>query len=295
MKKIASILIILIAIVPGLVQVFNSSYVVVHPGERAVKVAWGEIKDTTYGPGHVWTLGCTESLGNNVYIVDVKPQKYSYSLRVRTKDLQKITLNVSVLCEPNGNRVHKVIDKYKNYNEYEQKIIRDLVKTTMLSLSGMTDIWSFVGKYDQITLDAVNYIINDQLIAENVVSVKAIRILDYKASKEFEDFIEKTVQTQQGLKLEEYKAQKAAVETQRVMEEAKQAYERLAAIAKANGVELEIKSKTLKNPYISQYEVAKALQKWNGNISLPQTLTLMETANSGMPLAPLLPMMKIGK
>jgi hypothetical protein len=40
------------------------------------------------------------------------------------------------------------------------------------------------------------------------------------------------------------------------------------------------------NPFVAQYELAKALQKWNGNISLPQTLTMMEGANGGASIFP---------
>ena len=94
-------------------------------------------------------------------------------------------------------------------------------------------------------------------------------------------------------KLEKYKSQMAKQATARVKEEAQQTYERMAAEAKAQGIEVELKAKALKNnPFVAQYELAKAIQKWNGELNLPQTLTMMEGANSS---GTIIPFLKIGK
>mgnify|MGYP001514368921 FL=1 len=67
----------------------------------------------------------------------------------------------------------------------------------------------------------------------------------------------------------------------------------MAAEAKAQGIEVELKAKALKNnPFVAQYELAKAIQKWNGELNLPQTLTMMEGANSS---GTIIPFLKIGK
>lgn len=39
---------------------------------------------------------------------------------------------------------------------------------------------------------------------------------------------------------------------------------------------------------MAQYELAKAIQKWNGELNLPQTLTMMEGANSSGTIIPFL-------
>lgn len=105
----------------------------------------------------------------------------------------------------NDSKVHKLYDKYQGYDAYEQKVIKDIVNSTMLTLSSLTDIWSFVGREESMTMDAVQYIVNDQLLVDNLVKVKTFRLLNYQASPEFEKLIEQTAQTQQGIKLEEYK------------------------------------------------------------------------------------------
>lgn len=168
-----------------------------------------------------------------------------------------------------------------------------MVNSTMLTLSALTDIWSFVGNEEKIVTEAVEYIVRDQLLTEGLVKVKTFRLLSYQASPEFENLIEQTVQAKQGEKLEKYKSQMAKQATARVKEEAQQIYERMAAEAKAQGIEVELKAKALKNnPFVAQYELAKAVQKWNGELNLPQTLTMMEGANSS---GTIIPFLKIGK
>jgi regulator of protease activity HflC (stomatin/prohibitin superfamily) len=201
--------------------------------------------------------------------------------------MQKIKLTVSVLQEPNVPKLHVMANQYNSYDDYQKQVVQDLLNATMVTLCGLSDIWSFVGGYESMTLDAVNYIVNDQLIKDNFVGIRAIRLLGFQASPEFEQLMEETAKAQQELTLEELKAQKAAIETKKVMEEAKQTYERMAAVAKANGLEIQIKAQALKdNPFVAQYEMAKALQNWNGELSLPQTLSLIEASNKGLPIMP---------
>ena len=106
----------------------------------------------------------------------------------------------------NDTRVHKMFEKYQGYKQYEEKVIRDMVNSTMLTLSALTDIWSFVGNEEKIVTEAVEYIVRDQLLTEGLVKVKTFRLLSYQASPEFENLIEQTVQAKQGEKLEKYKS-----------------------------------------------------------------------------------------
>ena len=286
-KKIILVLGVLSVMIYGFYLIALDSFVKVSPGQRAVKTEWGHIKDSTYGPGLVWFIPYTPEMGNEVFVVDIKPQRYSYNISARTKDMQRVSWDCAILCEMNEEKVHIMYDKYINYTEYEQKVVRDLVQTTMLSLSSMADFWSIAGNERNMITTAVEYIVNDQLIAENLVSVSSFKILNYNASPEFETLIEQTIQTKQGITLEQYKAEMAKQATERVKQEAIQTYERMAAEIKAQGIEIQIRADALKdNPFVAQYELAKALQKWNGNISLPQTLTIMEGANGGASIFP---------
>lgn len=98
-------------------------------------------------------------MGNEIILMDIVPHRYEYTFKVRTKDLQSISLKCAVLCEMNDSKVHKLYDKYQSYDVYEQKVIKDMVNSIMLAMSSQTDIWSFVGREETMTMDAVKYLL----------------------------------------------------------------------------------------------------------------------------------------
>ena len=298
MKKLLGWMAIL-AIIIGLAtyHVLPETYTLVKPGQRGVKTQWGQIVDKSYPPGLVWKFPFSKDLGNDIILIDVKPQRFEYNFNVKTKDLQEISFNCALVLKLNEEEVHRLIDSYpEGTTEYEKTVIKDLVNSTILGLFGQTDIWMFVAEgQDKLITQATEYIINDNLLSHNLMSVSSVRNLGYKASPEFEALIEQAVQAKQGITVEEYKAQMAKQATIRVKEEAIQTYERLAATAKANGLKVQIEAEAVKNnPFIAQYEVAKALNKWNGSIpNLPEVFTTIKEGsdkNSGSDIIKFFPL-----
>ncbi|MBO7556235.1 MAG: hypothetical protein J6T72_02420 [Alphaproteobacteria bacterium] len=279
---------LLAAVASGIVVLICSSLVLVQPGQRAVKTSWGKVQNKTHQPGLVWKVPYTESLGNKVIVVETRPQRYAYDVPVRTKDMQKVSLDCAVLLEINPDSVHVMYDKYQDYSEYEERVVKDLVNSVVLSISSRMDFWSFAGNENEMMNEAVEYIVRDQLMSENLVKVSSFRVLKYTPSKEVEDLIEEIVKTKKGIELEQYKVEMARVATERVREEAMQEYERIAAVAKANGIDVQIKAEALRNPFVAQYELAKAIQNWNGKLTLPNTLMMMGSGTNG--LLPIVPM-----
>lgn len=265
----------------GAIFVVKNSFVLVNQGERGIKLSFGKVVQKSYGPGLVWYMPFSQDWGNKVIKVEVRPQRYGYNVPVRTKELQKVSLDCSVLLQLTPDSIHVLYDKYTGYEAYEQNVVRDLVQQTMLTLSSQMSFWSFAEETNSLMADAVTYIVNDQLIAQNLVKVEAFRLKGYQASPEVEALIEKTVQAHKNIELEQLKLEMAKIETEKVKQEAIQTYERLAAVAKANGIDVQIKAEALKNPFVAQYEVAKALQKWNGDLTLPNTLMTMSQAAGG--------------
>ena len=262
--------------------VLSRSSETVDPGERAIKRSWGRIVPQTYEPGIVWYLPFSKNWGNEVIKIPIRPQRYGYDVPVRTKELQRVTLNCAILCQINVDSVHVMYDKYTGYANYEEAVIRDMVQSTMLALSSQMSFWSFAGNETNLMTEATEYIVNDQLMRENLVKIETFRLKGYQASSEVENLIEQTIQARQNIEIEKLKLERAKIETEKVKQEAIQTYERLAAEAKAHGIDIQIKAKALKNPFVAQYEVAKALQKWNGDLTLPNTLmTMSQAANGG--------------
>ena len=271
----------------------DSCVTLVKQGERAVKTVAGKVIPKTYGPELIFNLPC-ERWGFNVIKVSTRPQRYEYNnVVVRTKELQQVTLDCSILLQLTPDSIHVLYDKYTGYEDYEKNVVQDLVQSTMLALSSQMSFWSFAKETSHLMTEAINCIVNDQLMAENLAKIKNFRFLGYQASPELEALIEQTAQARQGVELEKWKLEKAKIETERVKQEAIQTYERLAAVAKANSVDVPIKAEALKNPFVAQYEVAKALQRWNGDLTLPNTLMTMSQAaganGGGTTIFPIVP------
>ena len=276
----------LLALGYGAIFVVKKSFVLVNQGERGIKLSFGKVVQKSYGPGLVWYLPFSEDWGNKVIKVEVRPQRYGYNVPVRTKELQKVSLDCSVLLQLTPDSIHVLYDKYTGYEAYEQKVVRDMVQQIMLTLSSQMSFWSFAEETNSLMADAVEYIANDQLLSQNLVKVEAFRLKGYQASPEVEALIEQTAQAHQNIELQQLKLEMAKIETEKVKQEAIQTYERLAAVAKANGIDVQIKAEALKNPFVAQYEVAKALQKWNGDLTLPNTLMTMSSAAGGGGISP---------
>jgi|GEM_PF-1485688 len=281
-------------IVVGMLATFTieKAKTVIEPAKRGVKTVFGEIVPKTYTPGLVWNYPFMENWGCRTLIFDISSQNYAYSYEnVRTKDLQKITFDCAINIEPVDTTVHQLIDKFPGgYPEYKEKVLDNLVNSIVIALAGQTDVWLFVGKQNDIVQEAIEYIVDDNLTKQNFVRVSSVRLLGFKASDEFEKMVDETAQAKQGIILETYKADRSEQATRRAIEEAKQAYEFMANEAKKRGLELEFTAKYVQNPLIVQYEIAKAINRWNGDLTLPGTLTSMQRGGASPTVFPFLPL-----
>lgn len=163
-------------------------------------------------------------------------------------------------------------DKYPlGYPQYEELVIRDLILSSLRANCGLIDIWSFVDKQLSMTSEAVMYVVNDQLKLHNFAKLETYSVLDDYASEEFRKIVEETAQTKQKNILEEQRIELAKKATQRVQEEANQAYAFMLNEAKLKGKTLELASKALTNPLILQLQpCVLTIHKRSGCQSLDQ-------------------------
>ncbi len=261
--------------------IFDRSNTLVKQGERGVKTVAGKVVPKTYDPGLVTNLPFCERWGFDVIIVDIRPKTFEYNSLIRTKEQLKATIDYSVTCQINETKVHVMYDKYTDIENYKTVNIDHMMPSVMLMLTSKMSFWSFSDEATNLVTEAAQWILNDQLKADSLVTITNFYFKGYQASPEIEALIEQTAQARQGVELEKWKLERARIETEKVKQEAAQTYERLAAVAKANGIDVQIKADALKNPFVAQYEVAKALQQWNGSLTLPNTLAIMEQASNG--------------
>lgn len=256
----------------------NNAYTIVDggKGEAGIRVTMGHITPKTYLNGPVFRVPFISYVDK----MNIRQQAYSSdTMQIKTKNFQEVSFSCVIICEPNKNRVHEL---YANVGkEYQPVILTPLIEDAVKEVIGKYNIQFLVESREKVR-EAALYIVKDQLAKDDLLQVKDFRFQTLKFSPEFEKMAEEVA-------LADLSVKKATFETDRVTQEAKQNYLRLEAAAKAAGLELKLKSEALKNPLIINYELMKAIQKWDGKLNLPSTLMTGSNGNSILPIIPVNP------
>lgn len=276
MKNLKFFLVVVIALWAISFVVVNSFTIVDgSKGMRGILVTMGKVADTTYPGGLVKRLPFV----SEVKMMYGRQQRYNFpGTEMKTKDLQKVDFSAVVVYQPNDAVMHKL---YADVGEeYQDIILTPLVEGAVNSIIANYEI-EYLASSRVVMREAAQYIISDQLAKENLLFVNDFQFTKLHFPAAFEEELEKTLVEGQKVKT----SQKI---TERVKEEALQKYEMLKASAEAAGLELKLKSEALKNPIIVNYEVAKALQKWDGKLKLPSTL-MNAGSNANSTFLPIIP------
>jgi len=223
------------------------------PGKAYGVADYGVVRDKSYE--NQWMFA--PSVWSKVYPFDVTEQASSFSWEMKTGNVQSITMKGTINYALNPQEVHRVLKNIGEGNKYKSVLVDPLLQGTISQLVGKQDPIYVVNSQD-VVAEAVRYIVADQLAQTGLVFVNGVQIFAPKFDKDLEKAFKDVAV--------------AKLATQRVEEEAKQ----MLMKAEAEGKALQIKSEALRNPLIVQYEVAKALGSWKGN--LPSTLVLGQGA-----------------
>lgn len=256
----------------------SNAYTVVDggKGEAGIKVTMGYITPQTYLNGPVFRIPFISYVDK----MNIRQQAYnSDTMQIKTKNFQEISFSCVIIYEPNKKRVHEL---YANVGkEYQPVILTPLIEDAVKEVIGKYNIQFLVESREKVR-EAALYIVQDQLTKDELLRVKDFRFQTLKFSPEFEKMAEEVALANLSIK-------KATFETDRVAQEAQQNYLRLKAAAEAAGLELKLKSEALKNPLILNYELMKAIQKWDGKLNLPSTLMTGSNGSSILPIIPVNP------
>ena len=213
----------------------------------------GVVRDQSY----VNQIMFAPTLVSKVYGYDVTEQVSEFSWEMKTGNIQAITMKGTVNYALNPYEVHRVLKNIGPEDKYKSVLIDPLLQGTISQLVGKQDP-IYVVNNQEVVAEAVRYIVADQLAQTGLIFVSGVQIFAPKFDEELEKAFKDVAVAQ--------------LATQRVEEEAKQ----MIMKAEAEGKALQLKSEALRNPLIVQYEVAKALGSWKGN--LPNTLVLGQGA-----------------
>lgn len=246
---------VLIAVVVFLLfMTITSCFKSIPTGFVGVKTQFGKVQESMLNEGMNMKVPFIES----IVLIDCRTQKCEYKMEASSKDLQKIS-NIVIAVNYN-------VDKSKA-NELYREVGKDF-KTVIIEPAIFESVKQGISQYTAEELvtkrsEVSNIIL--QLITEKLESkgimITALNITDLSFSKEFDDAIEKKQVTEQQTQQAKYELEKAKVENEKKIENAKAEAE----VMRQQNNQVTDKTLELKRLEVQQ----KLIEKWNG--VLPST------------------------
>lgn len=244
-KGIKSLIAIAVVAILGLITFF-SSYAIVDPGQRGVKVTLGEISPVVVEEGWCWKAPFVTS----IITMDIKTIKFERETPVYTKDIQNADISYVLNYNLVSNTVPLLYQKIGR--DYEKNILIPVIEGTLKNVIGKWNAQDLVGNREKAR-EEINLTLRHALAENNYLMVTDFQLIDINYSDVFEKAIESKVTAEQ-------RALEAKNKTVEIEENARQRV----ISAEAEAKSMEIRAKALeRNPKLVEYE---AVQKWNGQL-----------------------------
>ena len=197
--------------------------------------------------------------------MDCKTQKTEYSREASSKDLQKVsnfTIAVNYnLTKDTANKLYREVG-----TDYKSVIIEPAIQEAIKSTTASYTAEELITRRSEVSAFATEAIFNK--LNDKGISVTSVNILDLSFSAEFDAAIEKKQIVEQQTQQAKYELEKAKVENEKKIENAKAEAE----VMKQQNAEITDKTLELKRLEVQQ----SLINKWNGQ--LPTTMTGSDTS-----------------
>ena len=258
---------IIIGVVVVIVIFLFASMTTVPTGYVGVKTRFGQVQNDTIQEG----LNFKKPFTEKIVKIDCRTQKVEYKMEASSKDLQKISdikiaVNYSV-DKQKASILYREIGK-----DFKGVIIEPAIYETMKSSIANYTAEQLVTKRQEVSNLAQNTLTSK--LKDKGINITALNITDLSFSKEFDEAIEKKQIVEQQTQQAKYELEKAKVENEKKIENAKAEAE----VMKQQNKEITDKTLELKRLEVQE----KLINKWNG--ALPSTT-----------LGNNIPMLNIGK
>lgn len=258
---------IIIGVIVLIAIIFLSSIKTVPTGYVGVKTRFGQVQDDTIQEG----LNLKVPFIEKIVKIDCRTQKIEYEMEASSKDLQKISsIKIAVnygVDKQKANILYREIGK-----NFKSIIIEPAIYETMKSAIANYTAEELVTKRQEVS-NLAQETLTDRL-KDKGINITSLSMTDLSFSAEFDQAIEKKQVVEQQTQQAKYELEKAKVENEKKIENAKAEAE----VMKQQNQEITDKTLELKRLEIQQ----KLIEKWNGQ--LPTTS-----------LGDNIPMLNIGK
>lgn len=228
-----------------------NSFKSIPTGFIGVKTRFGQVQNTMLSEGLNFKVPYIEK----IILMDCRTQKAEYTMEASSKDLQKIS-NFKIAINYNitkntANTLYKEVGvNYKSI--IVEPAIQEAIKATIANYTAE----ELITKRNEVSAFALETL--SKKLSDRGIEVTSLNIIDLSFSTEFDAAVEKKQIVEQQTQQAKYELEKARVENEKKIENAKTEAEVMKQ-QNAEITEQTLKLKELENQ-------AKLIEKWNGQL-----------------------------
>ena len=253
-KLIIKYIILFIILIFMLITFFNM-FKSIPTGYIGIKTRFGQVQNTMLNEG----LNLKVPYIEKIILMDCRTQKVEYTMEASSKDLQKIsnfTIAVNYnITKDTANMLYKEVGI--NYNSI---IVEPAIKEAVKSVTATYTAEELITKRNEVSAITTEAIFNK--LHDKGISVTSVNIIDLSFSPEFDQAIEAKQIVEQQTQQAKYELEKAKVENEKKIENAKTEAE----VMRQQNSQITVQTLKLKELEIQE----KLIEKWNG--TLPSTM-----------------------
>ena len=211
-KKVKFIIIAVIVLLAIIILV--NSIATVNTGFVGVKTRFGEVQDTMINEGFNFKVPFIEKIVK----IDCRTQKCEYTMEASSKDLQKIS-NIQIALNYNVDK-SKANQLYKTVGtNYTSVLIEPNIYESVKQRMSQYTAEELVTKRSEVS-NIIIELLKEKLEDKGIL-ITALNIIDLSFSEEFDAAIEAKQITEQQTQQAKYELEKARVENEKKIENAK--------------------------------------------------------------------------
>lgn len=253
-KRIVRIVVIAIIALFAIITLCNS-FKTIPTGYVGVKTQFGKVQNTMLNEGINFKVPYIEK----IVLMDCRTQKCEYTMEASSKDLQKIS-NIKIAINYNVSK-DQANELYRQVGtQYVNIIVEPAIYESVKQGMSQYTAEELITKRSEVAGVIIELL--TAKMSDRGIAVTALNIMDLSFSAEFDAAIEAKQITEQQTKQAQYELEKAKVENERKVENAKAEAE----VMKQQNAQ--ITDQTLK---LKELEIMEEfVEKWNGQ--LPTTM-----------------------
>lgn len=235
-----------------LLIVLFSSIATIPTGFVGVKTRFGKVQETMINEGFNLKAPFIEKIVK----IDCRTQKIDYTMEASSRDLQKVSnLKISVNYNVSKDSANQL---YRNVGtDYKTIVLEPAIYEAVKSTIANYTAEELITKRDEVSALALEALYNR--VNNKGIYITALSIADLSFSPEFDAAIEAKQIVEQQTKQAEYELEKAKIENEKAIENAKAEAE---VMRQQNA---QITEQTLR---LKELEIQQAfIEKWNGQLS----------------------------